>query len=105
SLLLVLACAPAARAHQSSVAYSEIVVDGRDIDYTIQIASTDLYEAIGVDKDRPVTRDEVERGRARLFRYLAEHLHAADGERPCEPAPTSSADLSFIDKGDTFFAA
>ena len=103
--LLLVAAAPA-RAHQSSIAYSEIAVDGRDLDYTLQIASTDLYEAIGIDKDRPVTRSEVEAGRARLFDYLAAHLHVREGQSfDKSDCPAEPGGLEFIDKEGGFFAA
>ena len=101
--LLVAASRPAA-AHQSSIAYSAIHVDGRDVEYRIKIASTDLYEAVGVSADRPVTRDEVQAGRARLEGYLLSHIHVADGaqgERTCDGA---WAGLGFEDKADGFFA-
>jgi hypothetical protein len=90
-----------AAAHQSSVAYSEIVVDGHEVDYTIQIASADLYEAVGVERDREVSRDEVRRGRERLFDYLLRHVHVAEGGAECTGAPTG---LDFLDKQDGFFA-
>jgi hypothetical protein len=84
------------------VAYSDLVVDGRDVAYTIQISSADLYEAVGVDRDRPVTRDEARAGRAHLFDYIAAHVHIETGGAECQPIP---GDLTFIDKLDGFFAA
>lgn len=99
--LCLLLAAPAS-AHQSSIAYSQIVVDGRVIDYTVQIASTDLYEAVGVENDRPVTRDEVRAGRDRLYAYLASHIHIDERGAPCLPEP---AGLDFLDKSEGFFAA
>ena len=98
---LLLAPGPAA-AHQSSVAYSDVVVDGRDVDDTIQIASTDLYEALGIDKERAVSRDEVLAGQARLLAYLAAHVHVATADLDC---PAEPAGLSFVDKADGFFIA
>ena len=100
SLLLL---APAtALAHSSSVAYSELVVRGRDLDYTFQISATDLYEAVGVDKDRPVTKDEVTGARERLARYLVERVHVTSGGDGC--APELPGELSFLDNADGFFA-
>ena len=106
ALLVASAAARPASAHQSSVAYSDIVVDGRDIEYTLQIASTDLFEAVGVEKDRPVTRDEARAGRDRLFAYLGARIHATSGGSACAFEPES---LDLVDKGggtgDEFFAA
>lgn len=82
--------APTARAHQSSVVYSDILVRDREIEYTLQIASTDLYEAIGVDRDRPVTRDEVRAGWARLAAYTGERVHVSvAGEARAGGAPSA----------------
>jgi HupE/UreJ protein len=73
--------------------------------YTVQVSSADLYEAVGVERDRPVTRDEVIAGRRRLFAYLAAHVHVDARSTPCPPEPPSPSDLSFVDKVDGFFAA
>ena len=60
-----------------------------------------------MERDRPVTRDEVSAGRERLFAYIDSHVHvevrSADGSGiPCKAIP---GDLSFIEKVNGFFAA
>ena len=99
-VLVVLGAAPAA-GHQSSIVYSDIVVRGGEVDYTFQISSRDLYESVGVESDRPVSRAEVERGRERLGRYLVERVHVTSAGADCRGEPGT---LEFRDKTDGFFA-
>jgi HupE/UreJ protein len=68
---------------------------------TLQIGNRDLYEAVGVDKDRAVDRAEVERARDRLLAYVADRVHVKNGEADC---PAQARDLDFADKVDGFFA-
>ena len=68
---------------------------------TTQISNRDLYEAIGVDKDRAVDRAEVERAGDKLLAYVADHVHVKNGEADCPPDGRA---LSFADKSDGFFA-
>lgn len=98
--LLLLAASPA-RAHQASVVYGEITVEGRTVSTTFQIAAADVGPAIGLGGERPATRDEVESGRDQLLRYVAEHVTVENGGVRCEPHPR---DVAFTDKGDSFFA-
>jgi hypothetical protein len=60
-----------------------------------------LFEAVGVDRDRPVTRDEVRAGRDHFFDYVRARIHVAAGGAECPPEP---AGLDFLDKADGFFA-
>jgi hypothetical protein len=68
---------------------------------TTQISNRDLYEAIGVDRDRAVDRAEVERARDKLLAYVADRVHVKNGEADCPPDRRA---LSFADKSDGFFA-
>ena len=68
---------------------------------TLQISNRDLYEAIGVEKDRAVGRAEVERAKGKLLDYVAERVHVKNGEAECAPGDRA---LSFADKSDGFFA-
>lgn len=97
----MLAAATTAHAHSSSLSYVEIAVEGRTVRVTVQISNRDLYEAIGVEKDRAVTRAEVERARSRLLDYVAARVHVKNGDADCAPGARS---LGFADKSDGFFA-
>ena len=97
----MLAAAQPAGAHQSSLSYVDIAVEAHGVRLTLQISNRDLYEAVGVDKDRAVERAEVERARDRLLDYVAARLHVRNGEAAC---PVADRALSFADKSDGFFA-
>ena len=96
----VFAAASPAGAHQSSLAYSTLIVDGADLDFAIQMANTDLFQAVGIERDRPVTRDEVLAGRDRLFAWLAANLRIEQRAAACPARPVG---LEFLDKLDGFF--
>jgi hydrogenase/urease accessory protein HupE len=88
-------------AHQASVVYSELVAEGRTLHYTFQISNADLYEAVGVGRDRPVARDEVARASGRVLAYLAARVTVENASLPCEAVPEG---LTLADKADGFFA-
>ena len=90
-----------AYAHSSSITYVEVAVDGHTVRVTLEIGNRDLYEAVGVDRDRAVDRAEVERAKEHLLDYVAARVHVDNGGAPC--APDGRA-LSFADKSDGFFA-
>lgn len=100
--VLLLLAAPRAWGHQSSVVYSEVAVRGRAVEYTFQVSNGDLYEALGLGQDRPVQRHEVEAGRERLGRYLAERVVVQNHGAPC---PGSAGALSFLPRADGFFVS
>jgi hypothetical protein len=89
-----------ARAHQSSVVYTEVVAEGREVDCTFQVASSDLYEALGLDKDRAATKDEARAGKDRIAAYLAERVTVQNHGLPCPARPGDSA---LVDRTDGFF--
>jgi hypothetical protein len=95
----VLVAAPA-RAHQASVVYADLALDGRTVAATLQIADTDVAPALGL-RERTVSRDEVTAGRDRLLAWVAERLHVDNGGAPC---PATRRALDFTDKGGGFFA-
>jgi hypothetical protein len=101
AIAVVAACASTARAHSSSISYVDIAVEARTVRVTLQISNRDLYEAIGVDKDRAVDRAEVERARDRLLAYVADRVHVKNGDADCAP---DGRTLAFADKSDGFFA-
>jgi hydrogenase/urease accessory protein HupE len=76
-------------------------VAARTVRVTLQISNRDLYEAIGVDKDRAVGRDEVERARERLLDYVVARVRVRNGDADCAPGART---LGFADKSEGFFA-
>jgi HupE / UreJ protein len=57
---------------------------------------------VGVERDRPVTRDEVVAGKSNLFKYITDHVRIDARGAACEPEPR---EVGFVDKADGFFAA
>ena len=68
---------------------------------TLEISNRDLYEAIGLDRDRAVDRAQVERARGRLLDYVTARIHVDNSGAACAP---DTRTLSFADKTDGFFA-
>src|SRR5215470_15955591 len=83
-----------AEAHQSSVSYHDIAVgnDGR-VAWTLRLSSRDLYEALGLDRDRDATDDEIRAGRERLFAYVTARLRVTADGKTCPFAPPALAIL------------
>lgn len=89
-----------AAAHQSSVVYSDITVTGRQVEVTLQVANTDLYQALGLDKERPVTLQEARDGASRLTAHLAAQVTVENHGHPC---PADAEEPEILDKGSGFF--
>ncbi|HZS39261.1 MAG TPA: HupE/UreJ family protein [Polyangia bacterium] len=89
-----------ARAHQSSIVYSEIVVRGRNVEYTFQVADTELGPALGLG-ERAVGRDDVKPRQSAFLAYLTERVKVTNAGYPCEPQPRG---VELADKADGFFA-
>lgn len=74
-----------ALAHQSSVVFGDVVAQGRLVEVTLQLSHSDLYEALGLERDRPSTAAEAEAGAERIADYLlgrvtvSNHGHACAG--------------------------
>jgi len=98
--LLLLAVVPFAEAHQSSVVYSEIASAGREVEVTLQIASTDLYEALGLPQDRPATLEEARAGTERLAAYLLARVTVQNHGHACPGEPDEHA---ILDRDGGFF--
>jgi hypothetical protein len=96
------ALAGPARAHQASVAYSDITLDGRTVHYTLQVGNRDLYEAVGLERDRPVERAEAAAAAPRIAAYLAARVRVQNAGLDCPAAPRGQR---IIDKSDGFFIA
>jgi hydrogenase/urease accessory protein HupE len=100
-LFALLALPAPAYAHQSSLTYLDVAVRAHGVEVAVEISNRDLYEAVGAEKDRPVTRDEALRARDRLLAYVGEHVRVENGGSPCA---AHTRELSFADKSDGFFA-
>lgn len=81
-----------AHAHQSSITYSEAVVDGAAVDYTIRIAAGDLAEPIGRAPSAavPVASISADEWR-RLAAYVTARIEIADGAVVCAVRDASAA--------------
>jgi hypothetical protein len=89
-----------ARAHQSSIVYSELVADGRTVAWTFQLAGEDVGPTLGLG-ERKADRREAEAGRAKLLAYLSSHVRVENAQQACEPHPR---EVGFADKADGYFA-
>lgn len=76
-----------AQAHQSSTVYGEVEVRGRAVHLTIQIADGDLYEALGLERDRPATEQEALSGSDRVAAYVAARIRLDNQGLPCAARP------------------
>lgn len=101
-LVIALLGASPVLAHQSSVVYGDVVASGRVVDVTLQIAHTDLYEALGLDKDRPATVDEAAAGAARVGQYVQARVRVENHGHACASVPEQHAILP-RQTGDGFF--
>lgn len=89
-----------AAAHQSSVVYSDIAVSGRQVEITLQVTNSDLYQALGLTKERPVTLQEARDGAGRLSAYLMAQVTVENHGHQC---PGEADEPDFLDKGGSFF--
>ena len=95
--LLLLSAAPAL-AHQSSVVYQDFQVSGHDLYDTVQIASADLFEALGT---KEITPSLLRERRREVYDYIAARVHVQNGGQPC---PAAFDGFEVTDKTSGFFA-
>ena len=98
---LVGAAGGTARAHQASATYATLTVgdDPAAARYEIRIATTDLYEVLGVEGERDPTDAEVVAGRDRLLAYVTGRVEFEADGAPCRETPVST---DIIDDGGHF---
>jgi hypothetical protein len=101
SLVVLAALASPAAAHQASVVYADITVDGRTVSTAFHINGSDVGPAIGLAGERAATREQVAAAREQLLDYVAAHVTVDNGGARCEPRPRG---VGITDKGDGFFA-
>jgi len=83
SLVLGALLCSLASAHQSSVVFGDVVATGRSVEVTLQLAHSDLYEALGLERDRPASPAESEAGAERIARYLLDRVTVSNHGHPC----------------------
>ena len=100
ALVVLVAMAPPAWAHQSSVSYSSATIEtsGR-VRYQLRVSSRDLYEALGLERDRDATDAEIRAGEERLFAYILPRLAVTGDGRRC---PVSDRRLGVVTQTDRF---
>jgi hypothetical protein len=87
-----------ALAHQSSVVYSDLQVSGHEVLWRVQIASGDLFEALGT---REITPQLLRAQQETVYAYVRPKLAVENGGRACEPQP---AGFDVTEKTSGFFA-
>jgi hypothetical protein len=98
-VVLSLAALPAA-AHQASMSWSQVTVgDDGTVTYLLRLSSRDLYEALGLERDRDATDAEIAVGAARLSAYVLARLHIGGNHSPC---PTDAGGVSVLHQTDRF---
>ncbi len=76
AISVLAAAAGTASAHQSSFTYSRLDLseDKKELVHEIKILSTDLFEALELEKDRDATSDEIRAGEIKLFGYVTDRV-------------------------------
>lgn len=100
-LLALAGVARRAEAHTSSLTYGELDIDDTRVTYVLKLEARDLYEGLGLDKDRPATRDEALAGQARLAAYVLAKVAVT---RRGDPCTATARPLGFEDSADGFYA-
>lgn len=85
--LLALALADrAAWAHQSSTTWSRVAIeDAGRVGWRIELSTSDLFEALSLDRDRDATDDEIRSGAERLHEYVLARLRLSGDHGLCTP--------------------
>jgi hypothetical protein len=99
-ILLLLGLVRVAAAHQSSVAYVAISETPEGAELAVRVSTRDLYEALGLDKERDATDEEITTGADRLDRYVRERIKlTASGGAACS---VEGRGVSVMSQGDRF---
>lgn len=69
--------------HQSSVVYLHIIPARQSVRVTLRIANSDLYEALALPVDRPISREEATQQQAQLARYLLSKVTVENEGQRC----------------------
>lgn len=100
-LLAVLAVPSVARAHQGSIAYSDVTVsaDHRRVDYRLRLNALDLGEPLGVDLVDPATPEQIRAGAGQIFDYVLGRIQIDTGDMRCQ---TRRGPVKVIEQNDRF---
>ncbi len=107
AVLLFLVLFPtSAAAHTSSVSYSHVRLapgsvapEGRaSVEYDVKLSTRDLYESLGLDRDRDPTDAEILAGERGLIDYVEARVHFTGDGQPCRMEPRGTRILSQTDR-------
>jgi hypothetical protein len=104
ALVVLVAMPRAARAHQTSVVYLDVVMQGRVVDVEARITAEDLGEPVGLSPLITPTREQARARADRAARYVAERVHVANGGAAC-PATPGAAEIRERPREGTFALA
>jgi hypothetical protein len=79
--------------HQSSVVYLHVVPSRYSVRVTLRIANSDLYEALELPVDRPISRDEATQHQDKLARYLLSKVTVENEGQRC-PGQLEKSELT-----------
>lgn len=82
--VFVIASAPSAFAHQNTIAYSTIVVDGNDVTWQVAISEYDVGAAAGTGEG-VFLRQDLPQHHDAILAYVAPKIGVRRGVVPCEP--------------------
>jgi hypothetical protein len=100
ALLLALLAVPGrAHAHQTSVVYLDVTVDGRAVDLSARITAEDLGEPLDLSPLLTPTRAQARTRAERAARYVAERITVHNGDSLCTASPGTP---SLQERDDTF---
>ncbi len=98
--VLLLGWVTPAAAHQSSVSYGQVTVaDDGTVDWVLRVPSRDLYAALGLERERDATDDEIRAGAERLWAYVRANVAVTADGQPC---PLETGALSILHQNQRF---
>ncbi len=101
ALLAVLALPSVARAHQGSIAYSDVTVsaDHRRVDYRLRLNALDLGEPLGIGLVDPATAEQIRAGAGQILDYVLGRIQIDTGAMHCQ---TRRGPVDVIEQNDRF---
>jgi hypothetical protein len=82
------------------VSYHDVTVaDDGGVTWTVRLSCRDLYEALGLERERDATNDEIRAGKDRLFAYVTARLRVTADGKICRFGPPA---LSILEQNMRF---